>query len=562
MDTANPLAKVTCDALDFIFENEPKLVRLKRKTNLLKAQLLAKRLDPMERDLRDSWPAGLKKVLGSKRLVLWEHLLRQEGYDDMGVVALMQRGVPLVGTPDTPQCFDAKLTPASVTEGQLRESAKWRRKVLIAKPLKMADECFGPLEDACKEELEKGSVEGPFFSEDEVSKFLGHDQWCCIRRFIIQQGDKFRPIDDCCECQLNEGYSSTFKLRLQDADYFACLALSVCKRVACVESRPDLSEWSGKCLDLSRAYKQLAILPEHVDLAVCLVRNKAGKPVFYVPSSLMFGSNAAVYAFNRVSRSIFFLLSKLLLLPMSCFYDDFPIMLPTCDADEVDGMISEFLDLLGWEHKRTGEGHKGLPFAKQVDILGMRVDLSKVAVGQVILANKPGRIDKICEFVDSIDREGTMSRHQAQVLLGLLNFACGFYHGRALRYLCKDLIGVVAGGSLERLALTRFCDEVKQTMKGTPPRLLQVSANRQVLHLYVDGSWERRFAGIGAVLIDPFTGVGRVWQGVVPENLISTWEKEVWGPLHLPNRVVCCLVHESSSQVLLEGSKAHRVDRQ
>ena len=391
----------------------------------------------------------------------------------------------------------------------------------------MADECFGPLEDACKEELEKGSVEGPFFSEDEVSKFLGHDQWCCIRRFIIQQGDKFRPIDDCCECQLNEGYSSTFKLRLQDADYFACLALSVCKRVACVESRPDLSEWSGECLDLSRAYKQLAILPEHVDLAVCLVRNKAGKPVFYVPSSLMFGSNAAVYAFNRVSRSIFFLLSKLLLLPMSCFYDDFPIMLPTCDADEVDGMISEFLDLLGWEHKRTGEGHKGLPFAKQVDILGMRVDLSKVAVGQVILANKPGRIDKICEFVDSIDREGTMSRHQAQVLLGLLNFACGFYHGRALRYLCKDLIGVVAGGSLERLALTRFCDEVKQTMKGTPPRLLQVSANRQVLHLYVDGSWERRFAGIGAVLIDPFTGVGRVWQGVVPENLISTWEKEV-----------------------------------
>ena len=83
MDTANPLAKVTCDALDFIFENEPKLVRLKRKTNLLKAQLLAKRLDPMERDLRDSWPAGLKKVLGSKRLVLWEHLLRQEGYDDI-----------------------------------------------------------------------------------------------------------------------------------------------------------------------------------------------------------------------------------------------------------------------------------------------------------------------------------------------------------------------------------------------------------------------------------------------------------------------------------------------
>ena len=36
---------------------------LSEKPILLKAQLLAKRLDPMERDLRDSWPAGLKRSL-------------------------------------------------------------------------------------------------------------------------------------------------------------------------------------------------------------------------------------------------------------------------------------------------------------------------------------------------------------------------------------------------------------------------------------------------------------------------------------------------------------------
>jgi len=375
MDTQNPLAKVTSDVLETIFCQEPRFVRLKRKTNLLKAQLLAKRLAPQERALRDSWSDGMKKVLGSKNLILWETLLRQEGYDDLEVIHLMKRGVPLVGTPDTPSCYEAKLTPATITEAQLRDSAKWRRKALASKPLAMSDDCFGPLEEACQEELDKGSLEGPFHSEEEVTQFLGHDRWCCIRRFIIQQGDKYRPIDDCCECQLNEGYSSTFKLRLQDADYFACLAMSVCRRVVSNPSRLDLKEWSGKCLDLSRAYKQLAILPAHVDLAVCMTHTKDGKPVYYVPNSLMFGSNAAVYAFNRVSRSIHFLLSRLLILPMSCFYDDFPILVPTGEADEVDGMISDLLDILGWEHKRTGEGHKGLPFAKQVDILGMRVDL-------------------------------------------------------------------------------------------------------------------------------------------------------------------------------------------
>ena len=525
MDTQNPLAKVTSEVLDTIFCQEPKFVRLKRKTNLMKAQLLAKRLAPQERALRDSWSDGMKKVLGSKNLILWETLLSQEGYDDMEVVHLMKRGVPLVGTPDTPPCFEAKLTPATITEAQLRETARWRRKALASKPLAMSDDCFEPLEEACKEELDKGSLEGPFRSEEEVTRFLGHDRWCCIRRFIIQQGDKYRPIDDCCECQLNEGFSSTFKLRLQDADYFACLAMNVCRRVTSNPSRHDLQAWSGKCLDLSRAYKQLAILPAHVDLAVCLTHTKDGKAVYYVPNSLMFGSNAAVYAFNRVSRSIHFILSRLLILPMSCFYDDFPVLIPTHESEEVDGMISDLLDVLGWEHKRTGEGHKGLPFAKQVDILGMRVDLSDISAGQVTLANKPGRIDKICDFVSSIGASGAMTRHQAQVLLGLLNFACGYYHGRALRYLRKDLIDVISGGSLDGRALQVFCNEVKQTMQITPPRVLKLSSSREVVHLYVDGSWENGFAGIGAVLIDPATGEGRVWQGSVPDAIISKWKR-------------------------------------
>ncbi|CAE7828024.1 unnamed protein product, partial [Symbiodinium necroappetens] len=376
------------------------------KTVLPGVQLLAKQLAPEEATLKASMSDGVRKVLGTKKLVLWERLLRQEGYDDLDVIPLMQQGVPLVGTPDTPACFEAKLTPATITEHQLRETAKWRRKSLVAKPLSMTDDCFDPLEEACNDEVRRGSLEGPFYSEAAVSEYLGHDRWSCVRRFIIQQNDKYRPIDDCCECQLNAGYTSTFKLRLQDADYFACLVLNICKRILSSSSRDDLAEWSGKCLDLSRAYKQLAILPAHVDLAVCLVHTRAGKPVFYVPNSLMFGSNAAVYAFNRVSRSIFFLLSRLLIVPLSCFYDDFPILAPTQDASEVDGMISDLLDTLGWEHKRTGEGHKGLPFAKLVDILGMRADLTCMAGGSVTLSNKPGRIDKICDFVVSIRNAG------------------------------------------------------------------------------------------------------------------------------------------------------------
>ena len=81
-----------------------------------------------------------------------------------------------------------------------------------------------------------------------------------MRRFVIEQGAKLRPIDDGLEAQLNSAYTSTIRLDLQDADYVVALALDLGK------SR-DL-DWVGKTLDLSKAYKQLPITPDHRDLAV------------------------------------------------------------------------------------------------------------------------------------------------------------------------------------------------------------------------------------------------------------------------------------------------------
>ena len=50
-----------------------------------------------------------------------------------------------------------------------------------------------------------------------------------------------------------------------------------------------------------------------------------GSPTYFIPNSMMFGSVAAVYACNRVSRASWFLLTRLLVLPAALFYDDFPL---------------------------------------------------------------------------------------------------------------------------------------------------------------------------------------------------------------------------------------------
>ena len=124
-------------------------------------------------------------------------------------------------------------------------------------------------------------------------------------------------------------------------------------------------QWLGKTLDLSKAYKQLPILPEHRDLAVVFFRDRDRKPIFLIPNSLMFGSTAAVYVFNRVSRS---LINKYLHVHCAVYFDDYP-MSPACSSDSTDHVVSEFLDLLGWRHDRTGP--KGRPFASSFDVLGL-----------------------------------------------------------------------------------------------------------------------------------------------------------------------------------------------
>ena len=125
-----------------------------------------------------------------------------------------------------------------------------------------------------------------------------------------------------------------------------------------------------------------------------------GTPAFYVANSLMFGATAAVYSFNRISRSLWFLLNRMLVIPCGVFYDDFPLFSPEEVATNADSSASELLDLLGWKHARTGP--KGRPFDSKFQVLGCALDLADVANGVVVAENRPGRIDRLLEHLQRI----------------------------------------------------------------------------------------------------------------------------------------------------------------
>ena len=94
MDAAAALPKITLDAILQSFSSDQKAMALKRKVALMKAEILAKKLEKDEEALHKSMPDWMQAVVHDKRILLWEALLRQSEYDDMEVVDFLKQGCP------------------------------------------------------------------------------------------------------------------------------------------------------------------------------------------------------------------------------------------------------------------------------------------------------------------------------------------------------------------------------------------------------------------------------------------------------------------------------------
>ena len=528
MDSVEHLEEATVEALHFNLHYPLELVKIERKKNLLHSRILAKKLAAEEAELHSGLPACLRKVLEGKNLLLWRDLLLKYNYDDLGVVDFMTRGVPLVGVHDTPPCYPELLRPATMTEDDLRRTAIWRRKAMLSRTHMGDPAHVEHLLKTTEEELSLGFLEGPFFSEDQVTKFLGRDDWSLIRRFVLVQGaeGKLRPIDDCLEAQLNFAYTSTSYLKLQDVDYISGLALRIASSVVGGKQKSGSGRWLGKCLDLSKAYKQMGVLPAHRDLSVIFFHDAGGKPRFYVSNSLMFGATAAVYAFNRVSRSLWFLFNRMLHIPCGVFYDDFPMFSPEELAGDADQAASELLDLLGWKHARTGP--KGKPFENCFNVLGCSLKLDRLQVGEVLLENKQGRLERIISQLDEIRTAKRMTLHQAQVLHGLLRYSCGFFAGRHMQQVCAEVLHLGRSVSLQsRGRLEEFCQYATACLESCKPRKIHAGGDLRPVLIFTDASWESQVGGLGAVVIDTAGGRVAIYSGQVDDSLKHHWMKEI-----------------------------------
>ena len=292
-------------------------------------------------------------------------------------------------------------------------------------------------------------------------------------------------IDDAKASSLNTAYSSTFKLQLQDDDYTAAMI-----RAAMIEQqRQGVSDtWLARTLDLRKAYKQLAIMPEHAHLAV------VGFPVrgqwqFYRSVALPFGATGSVYGFVRVSQALWFVVTKLLRAITSHYFDDFPMIERTAGTRVLSLSFGAILDLLGWQYAQ--EGDKASDFALAFDALGVTYALNHAPSGGFEVANKAGRIEKICELLETVEKRGIVTGAQAAEVQGLLNFACGFFSTKTVRQLVSAFAPFADDHNPEAknrlVALRRYARTI---LVALGPRSHNLNDTDSPYLIFTDGAFE------------------------------------------------------------------------
>ena len=535
----------------------------------------AANLQAAEADLHKKLPAHVQGVVKGKRLLLFEECLRANSFSDLQVMHDFLEGVDLVGEEPMSALYKEKLQPATMTVEQLNMSASLHRKLVIGRPLADHEkEHADRLVELSQEEVEESFLRGPFFSEDEVSAELGTQDWTLTKRFLLVQGDdgKERIIDDYRRSHVNAAFASRSYLELQDVDVLAALItllmhllkgghdvslpLSDGTVLRGKLSRAAMSGEAilGRCFDLSKAYKQLAVSTASLRYSVLGARNSSGKWFYYIGQSLPFGSTASVYSFNKMARALQFLLWEDFGVVTTNFYDDYPTLELAGAAENTTQVVSGFFQLLGWRHAVTGK--KAKPFASTFAALGVEYNLANLHGSFFTVGNKPERLQRIGRLIQQVAQEKAVTSSTAASLHGLLNFASGFALGKALQPAAQGFSSLAMGANLPPQVLADLCQHALTVLRSLQPRKVATSDEPHPIIIYTDGAFGEDLADWGAIVLDTATNTRECFAGRVPAFLLEAWRGLVGEQLICQIEMYAVLCIRWHARHLLHGRRA------
>ena len=318
-------------------------------------------------------------------------------------------------------------------------------------------------------------------------------------RFIIQQGEKSRAIDDFTFSSINSTIGTSEKIVLQGVDEIASLIKHL--------FNAGFDDLEGRTFDMEAAYRQLPIEPsERLKAAVCVFDPGLKRVRAFTMATMPFGAISSVYSFLRTAAAINNVGCSLLGLPMSSYFDDFTVVTRSDFSKSASLAMTTLFDVLGLNLSASEK--KNVDFAKVFSALGVSFDLHKEVGGFFCIKNTDQRICELTGRIDDILASNKIGGKDAKSLRSRLSFASAQIYGRTTASILKDL------GKYEtykhKVKLNENTKLLLKIMRGhlESGMARQVSyAKMDVVHIFTDGSLEGDadsglVAGLGAVLVD------------------------------------------------------------
>ena len=410
---------------------------------------MAAALKEEEAAILQDMPGPMRSIMSAKRIALLERILQDEEYPDVGLVQDLKRGFDLVGElPTAGGMLPAKLVPATMAVGELAPNAGRARAAMRTASASCGDPNLDEmLYQKTLDEVERGWLLGPLpWDSLEPNAVVS-------RRFALQQGEKLRPIDDYSMSSVNATVTVKDQATADNVDVICAMMLQLMTGLSSVGRSTELK---ARSFDLAAAYRQLCVAPTSRAFSyICVYNPRKRANEVFSQVCLPFGSKAAVHAFIRCSRCIQWLACKCLLLPTTCYYDDFVVIATPQLQSSSESAMSLLFEMLGWAYDK--EGPKADTFSEVVASLGVSISLAETIAGEIKVMNTEKRKKDLVELITSVVNLGTLQYKEGQVLNGKLTFAHGQIFGLAGKYVLQAVHELDRFCSLVRNRPLVFC---------------------------------------------------------------------------------------------------------
>ena len=473
-----------------------------------------KTLTSDENKVHEQLPAHAKKLMRNKRFLLWQEMLESCNYQDMGVVTEMKNGIHLTGETCRTKLWPEKFTPAAISPDELSEVSRRDRPSVINNPIvSESKEVNEAVWQQTLQEVADGFVEGPFGVKSIPSDIP------IRKRFGVVQGSKVRCVDDFTGSSVNLAVQSCESPRPHTLDVVAGL-LSVM-----MDRSKKTKSWVGRVFDLNSAYRQCYIHEDSLKRSFIGVYDpKDGVVKAFRMLALPFGNIKSVHSFLRISHSIWFLGAEIFKIPWANFFDDFVTIADEVEARSLTETVHCLFRLLGWRFAEGGS--KAPPFEKTFSALGVDVDVSGMANGEVKIDNTASRKKDLCETIEGCLKTNKLSRHDALKLRGRMQFTAGQVYGRV----AKTCLGHVTmhaystRGAMLSSSTAKALALYNSMLMNQGPRCLSCRSTN-TWYFFTDASFEMEndivTSGHGGVLVSPAGKPVRFFSGNLSKDHVA-----------------------------------------